>query len=357
MNPLVKDFITKRRMPGAELLEETDDIETPYGSIARDSADIDPEAIGASPALSPEMVQSSNDSNLMSNMGRALSSLAAGGTKVADNSDLFTAMDAQTKQRDAMAGADLNRSAAVKKAIMASKAREAAQAQALGFKEKQLEESMRHHKAMEAASNASRAATVADRIERQAEREGKALDKKEEKNLRLAVPGYERTGEVLPKDEEAAKLRSAKANADQLIGKLTRLRELVYSDGPFEYGGKVGAEMASLATEIQLLAKNEDMYQLGVLTGPDLQMLQKITANPDSLDSLFTRKGTRLKQLDTQIGSVKDKLSTRAKSMGYREDAPKMVRVIDPNGIERMIPESDVQAALAAGGRYPDGRL
>jgi hypothetical protein len=240
MNPLVKDFITKRRMPGAELLEETDDIETPYGSIARDSADIDPEAIGASPALSPEMVQSSNDSNLMSNMGRALSSLAAGGTKVADNSDLFTAMDAQTKQRDAMAGADLNRSAAVKKAIMASKAREAAQAQALGFKEKQLEESMRHHKAMEAASNATRAATFADRQDRKTERQ-------------------EKTARDQATAEEKKRLAMAEVvdRRDNILDNVNLVQKMIDEDGTWEV---LGSHNQDLERRIEAIAT--DMAKL-----------------------------------------------------------------------------------------------
>jgi len=153
---------------------------------------------------------------------------------------------------------------------------------------------------------------------KQDERDDARQLKRDERDLQLAVPGYERTGEVLPKPEEAMKLRKATVTADQLQSKLNRLRDLVKDKGSFEYGGQSGAEMESLATEIQLLSKSPEMYELGVLTGPDMNLLQKITADPASMSSFFTRDNTRLKQIDTQLKSVKDKVDSTARSMGYR---------------------------------------
>lgn len=159
------------------------------------------------------------------------------------------------------------------------------------------------------------------------QKEDAKAEKRSDRELQLAVPGYERTGEVLPKPEEAQKLRKATASAEQLQSKLKRLRELVGGvngkggAGAFEYGGKEGQEMETLATEIQLLSKGEDMYQLGVLTGPDMSLLQKITADPSSVNSFFTREGTRLKQIDTQIKSIQDKLGSVTKASGYKPKA------------------------------------
>lgn len=80
-------------------------------------------------------------------------------------------------------------------------------------------------------------------------------EKKADRESRLAVPGFDRTGEILPKDEEAMKFRKATAVSDQLSTKLKRMRDLVKDNGSFEYGGEAGTEMESLATEIQLLGK------------------------------------------------------------------------------------------------------
>lgn len=152
-----------------------------------------------------------------------------------------------------------------------------------------------------------------------------ALKKEQgEKEARLTVPGYARTGEVLPKDEEAMKFRKAVNISDQLKKKIARMKELVKSHGSFEYGGQGGQEMETLATEIQLLGKSPELYELGVLTGPDLTLLQKITADPTSVSSLFTRDSTRQKQLDTQLSSIDQKLESTAKALGYQaQGAPK----------------------------------
>ena len=65
------------------------------------------------------------------------------------------------------------------------------------------------------------------------------IDRKiEERDLQLVVPGYERTGEVLPKPEEASKFRKATAVSEQLSSKLNRMNELVNKYGSFERGGQ-----------------------------------------------------------------------------------------------------------------------
>lgn len=190
----------------------------------------------------------------------------------------------------------------------------------------------------------------------------KINDKKEERDLSLAVPGYERTGEVLPKAEEAMKFRKATAVSKQLSDKLNRMKELVKSKGSFEWGGDAGTEMESLATEIQLLGKSPELYELGVLAGPDLTLLQKITADPSSMSSLFTRDDSRLKQIDSQLSSINGKLGATASSMGYaKAGGEKMapmadtVRIKDPKtGRVKMIPKNQAQAAVAAGGVLVD---
>ena len=156
------------------------------------------------------------------------------------------------------------------------------------------------------------------------ERADKREEKMSDKELKLAVPGFARTGEVMPSEQEAQKFRKATAVSDQLTKKLDRMKELVKSHGSFEYGGTAGQEMEALATEIQLLGKSPELYELGVLTGPDLTLLEKITSDPTSMSSLFTRDKTRQKQIDTQVESLKQKLQSTSKSLGYKskDEAP-----------------------------------
>lgn len=173
-------------------------------------------------------------------------------------------------------------------------------------------------------------------------------EKKAERDLSLVVPGFERNGQVLPKVEEAQKFRKATATASQLSQKLERMKDLVNKTGSYEYGGQSGTEMESLATEIQLLGKSPELYELGVLTGPDLNLLQKITSDPTSLSSMFTRDSSRIKQIDSQLNSIAQKMDANASSLGYTRQGMKQgtgkVRV--SNGSQVLeIPESDLADA------------
>ena len=154
---------------------------------------------------------------------------------------------------------------------------------------------------------------------KQEERNELRDEKRQDKLDQLSVPGYERTGEVMQRPEEASKFRKATATADALGQKLNRMKQLVKEKGSFEWGGEAGTEMESLATEIQLLGKSPELYELGVLTGPDLSLLQKITADPSSMSSFFTRDSSRNKQIESQLKSIEDKIGTTAKSLGYKK--------------------------------------
>lgn len=145
-------------------------------------------------------------------------------------------------------------------------------------------------------------------------------EKKVEKEKTLAVPGFSRTGEVTPSIPEAQKIRDAVAFSGDLEKKLKRMGELVDQNGSFEWGGTAGQEMLSLAKEIQLSGKGKQLYELGVLTGPDLGMLESITSDPSSISSLFTKDSTRKQQVNSQLESLKSKLQLSAESLGYKKN-------------------------------------
>ncbi len=191
--------------------------------------------------------------------------------------------------------------------------------------------------------------------------------KYEDHEKMLAVPGYERTGEVLPKPEEAQKFRSATASAKNLTNMVSQLDSLVDEVGSFEYGGTKGQEMKSVTKQIQLLLKNQDMFNLGVLTGPDMGILESIVADPDSFQSLMTRDSTRKAQISALLKSIKAKTASTAASLGYKEAAAQgmsasdeenlskmdtgLVPIKAPNGVIRNIPKNQVEAALKSGGQ------
>lgn len=138
------------------------------------------------------------------------------------------------------------------------------------------------------------------------------------KESEMNIPGYTRSPEIKPQGTEVKALRSAVTASKSLFDNIDKMKDLVDKYGSFEAGGVGGAEMKSLARDIQLSAKNEDLYKLGVLTGPDLRLLEDIIANPSSLESLFTRDKTRQSELDTFKNSIATRLKAASETLGYK---------------------------------------
>jgi hypothetical protein len=287
-----------------------------------------------------------SDADFISNLGQSFSQLSQGVNAPKENTQLYSNLNRQNQEMLQGAEGDVDRRQKVISAIEARKSREGAMANA-------------------AADRREARALRQQNVDlMRSDRMGQREEKQGERELALGVPGFERTGEVLPKPEEAAKFRKATATAEQLSSKLNRMRDLVGEVGSFEYGGSKGQEMESLATEIQLLSKNQDMYDLGVLTGPDMGLLQKITADPSSFSSLMTRDSTRKTQIDTQLKSIQNKLESTGKSLGYKRNAAPLnaaaegqitnnmsVRIQAPDGSIRLIPKEKEADAVAAGGK------
>ena len=264
-------------------------------------------------------------SALTAGLGRGLNALASGTGFKADNSGY----DAIEKRGADVASKSLDRSAQVRKAIEARKAKIASTEASNAFRANEGD------KNRQAGIERARIIAGASRLnaeERRADRNEALETKKTEKELQLAVPGYERTGEVLPKVEEAQKFRDATAEANNLVKSLTRLKELVKNHGPYEYGGEAGAEMKSLVRDIQLQSKGPAMYQLGVLAGPDMEILEDITSDPESFSSMFTREGTRQSQIDTQLEALAQRIGSKAKALGYKEVGGKAPPPAHPPG-------------------------
>lgn len=195
---------------------------------------------------------------------------------------------------------------------------------------------------------------------RQYEQDQKRTEKVEKETAEFNVPGLDRTGEVRPSPSDISKLRTRVSDTDSLNKKINRYKELVDKRGSFEWGGTDGTEMESLANDIRLAAKSPSLYDLGVLSGPDLDLIDKSFADPSAFRSILTGTDSRKKQIDTFQNGLNDKLSSSAKSMGYGVPGQKvsnMEAIIDPNGITRMIPSDQVAAALASGGSRPKGSV
>lgn len=156
-------------------------------------------------------------------------------------------------------------------------------------------------------------------------------DKREAELQKIQVPGYALGGKVRPSVPEATKARDAVARFDKFEKGINALKLYVDKHGSFQAFGEAGANMNALATDLQLDAK--ELYNLGVLNGPDLMLIQKAIADPSSLKSLFTRESSRKAELDRVLTQMRQGVSSKMGSMGYASEAAVGEEGFDFNGI------------------------
>lgn len=122
------------------------------------------------------------------------------------------------------------------------------------------------------------------------------------------------------------------------------------------------ARASTLATDIQLRMKGEDQYGLGVLTGPDMEILRKAIPEPGVIDWGYLMK-TGPAKLDQTLANINRNYDSHMRSIGYRrvgggkqpvEAKPKEVsapmRVRNPQtGQTALVHPNGMDQAIAAG--------
>jgi len=183
------------------------------------------------------------------------------------------------------------------------------------------------------------------------ERENKRIEREEKRALEikgLQVPGYALDPSIKPSTEEAGKLRTAAARLDKFEKGIAEMKALVKEHGSFEAFGEESADMEGLATDLQLEAK--ELYNLGVLNGPDLMLISKTISDPSSLRSMFTKDKTRQKQLDRVLKQMRQSVESKMTTSGYKSLVPKSGG--DRSGATLMEDGNGNRAYV-----YPDGRI
>lgn len=151
------------------------------------------------------------------------------------------------------------------------------------------------------------------------------------KDPELAVPEFELTGEVKPSKVEAAKMRDALGSTRTLKGSVERLKKLVGDYGIETMPGEAKSQILSELRDLQLNMKGPAMYQLGVIAGPDMDLLNAVTGNPTeaTVNNMLTGGGGELKRLIAIGDRANAKMQAEAAARGYR---PKGGGISAPTG-------------------------
>jgi hypothetical protein len=144
-----------------------------------------------------------------------------------------------------------------------------------------------------------------------------AADLKEQ-NYRqtVAVPGFDIAPGFRPNDKSAGELRNISTARNVIGTELRNLRNLVEKNGT-EYGfGAAQNQMQNAAQRIQLNLK--ELENLGVLNGPDMEILAKSFADPTSLRNQFRDNKTLLNSYDDFDNYLTARVNETGKARGYQ---------------------------------------
>jgi hypothetical protein len=122
---------------------------------------------------------------------------------------------------------------------------------------------------------------------------------------------------------DRTKLRTVKAEAVSIRDALTRFRDVVKSsdwlaDLSAAGGGMTegGRRLNSAWTNAAIMTKAEALFNLGVLNGPDLSVIQGTLPNPSTMSGLFTTEGAAAAAVDEVLRLIDSKVAAYESQFG-----------------------------------------
>lgn len=147
-------------------------------------------------------------------------------------------------------------------------------------------------------------------------------EKADKEQAKYFVDGWSLSPDARPSDKETADFRQATAQFGSMKESVEALRALYRQYGTEALPTEARARMGAIARDLQLAAKSPSAYALGVLTGPDLALLEELVPNPASAKANaldFIGSDQTLAKLEQFLTQGESRLRNTARSMGYRQ--------------------------------------
>lgn len=186
-------------------------------------------------------------------------------------------------------------------------------------------------------------------------RAGEIARNVDEAQAEQQVPGYTHNPKVKQAPGEVGKVRGMVASAQTISDSINELDALIEKYGTETLPTEAKARMQSLGANILAELKGEAGFQLGVLAGPDMEIMKEAIgdATSMSLGNLLGRSDTTRVKLKQSRDSMMRKLSNRMKTGGYTQDgaqgstASDTVEITDKKGQKYSVPAAEVEAVKA----------
>lgn len=181
----------------------------------------------------------------------------------------------------------------------------------------------------------------------------------------LQIEGYVPRKGFKVKPEVAEKLRGAQADTETMKEGLDELMALYRKHGNEVVPGGTRARMSSLVTHLQFTAKGPTQFGLGVIAGPDMDLLNAVIPNPTKKDATladFFGGGTEFSESMERLRVMREQIDKRLHNAivkrGYDPEkkgggaAPASGKVRVSNGKETLeVDAADLTEAEADGFR------
>lgn len=133
------------------------------------------------------------------------------------------------------------------------------------------------------------------------------------------VPGYQKGPNYVADDVEERSLRSGAASVQKFNGVLNALRSKVQSASKADLANpwsNVSKAIKNDLRDLQLIYKSKDFAELGVLTGPDLSLLEQVIEDPGSISNLYSGNDGVLSRYSQLQEKVQRGFDARAQAAG-----------------------------------------
>lgn len=156
-----------------------------------------------------------------------------------------------------------------------------------------------------------------------------------EKGRGSPVKGFKTTGDYAASSVEASKLRKGYADVQKFNSSLGSLESRVKNASKAELANPFSNTSKAIKNDLrdlQLMYKSPSFAELGVLTGPDLALLEEVIEDPGSLSNLYTGKDGVLARYGQLRDRVNTNLTTTLQSYGLEPEQTEQI-VAPQNGL------------------------
>lgn len=143
-------------------------------------------------------------------------------------------------------------------------------------------------------------------------------DEEQRRQEGMEIPGRARDAKVRTSGDEVNRLRNAEGDVDALEAAIDKLQGAIRKYGVVVNPKAEGyAELEARLGDVQLKSKGPAAYALGVLAGPDVGFLQKLSGDPTSIRGWAKGPEDALTRLGVAKESARAQLEAKMKANGY----------------------------------------